>query len=166
MKSNQKDAWSLVREATMFLREKERELASWRQKKWRRIKEEEKEDRLSVSKMTKKRFGIKKLSNEESLRFRTRKKRGKKLQKQELTFGGTTGSRGTPRPGTWRRRRSRRGTTSGRGSCCWQKKVGDWIGQGEHTYNIRESFSSQVASSRRQSCQVHLVSQVKETVAR
>ena len=73
MKSNQKDAWSLVREATMFLREKERELASWRQKKWRRIKEEEKEDRLSVSKMTKKRFWIKKLSKEESLRFRTRK---------------------------------------------------------------------------------------------
>ena len=67
-----KDSWALLRLSMSYLKEKD---GAWRQRKIEecdRIREEEKRDRLAVTREKKKRYGINKLSKEENQKIKTR----------------------------------------------------------------------------------------------
>ena len=66
------NSWQLLREATKFLRDN---ADRWRERKieeCERVRREEKEDRLAIVKMKKKRYGLSKLSKEEIMRLKQR----------------------------------------------------------------------------------------------
>ena len=63
----EKETWTLLRESIAFLREKEGVWRSRRIAECERIQGIDKKDRLTVIKMKRKRFGIKKISKEEKL---------------------------------------------------------------------------------------------------
>jgi hypothetical protein len=72
MARKKEESWSLMRVAVNFLREN---TDKWRERKIEecdRIREENKRDRLAVSKQKKKRYGMKRLSKEKNLRMTRR----------------------------------------------------------------------------------------------
>jgi hypothetical protein len=64
--------WELMRASISLLKEKEGVWRTRRIEECERIKEEEKRDRLAVVSQKKRRYGIKKISKEENLRFKMR----------------------------------------------------------------------------------------------
>ena len=71
--SRRKESWQLLRLTKEMIREKEGEWRTRRLEECERIREEEKRDRLAVVAMKRKRYGVKNLSKEETMRLKTRK---------------------------------------------------------------------------------------------
>ena len=66
------ESWHLLREATSFLKKNADGWNERRIEECERVKREEKEDRLAIVKEKKKRYGLKKMSKEESMRMKQR----------------------------------------------------------------------------------------------
>jgi hypothetical protein len=64
--------WALLRESMAFLRENSHMWQERKVEECEKVKQEAKEDRLAVSRMKKKRYGIKRLSKEENKRIKER----------------------------------------------------------------------------------------------
>jgi hypothetical protein len=81
MARRKEESWALVRVAVKFLRDN---TDKWRERRideCDRIREEDKKDRLAVSKEKKKRYGLKRLSKEENLRMTRRTDERLRLRK-------------------------------------------------------------------------------------
>ena len=76
-----KDAWELLRLSVELLKERATVWANRKVAEYERIKEEDKKDRLAVLRMKKKRYGIQKLSKEETMRLRMRKEERLEISK-------------------------------------------------------------------------------------
>ena len=76
-----RDAWALLRLSVEILKERAALWATRKVAEYERIKEDDKKDRLAVAKMKKKRYGIQKLSKEETMRLRIRKEERLEISK-------------------------------------------------------------------------------------
>ena len=78
--------WELLRTSISYLKEKD---GVWKTRKiveCDRIKENEKRDRLAVAKMKKKRYGVKRMSKEENMRFKMRTEERLEIAKAKTNF--------------------------------------------------------------------------------
>jgi hypothetical protein len=85
------DSWALLRLSMGYLKEKD---GAWRQRKIEecdRIREEEKRDRLAITREKKKRYGINKLSKEENQKIKTRTEERLVDRAERLLKRGRTG---------------------------------------------------------------------------
>ena len=78
--------WELLRTSISYLKKKD---GVWKTRKileCDRIKEKEKRDRLTVAKMKKKRYGVKRMSKEENMRFKMRTEERLEIAKAKTNF--------------------------------------------------------------------------------
>ena len=81
-----KEVWDLMRESMDFLSKNQERWKERRIEESKRIKEEDKKDRLAIAKEKKKRYGIKVLSREESRRLKMRTEERLEIAKAKVNY--------------------------------------------------------------------------------
>jgi CHAD domain-containing protein len=106
-----KEVWDLMRESMDFLKKNKEKWKERKLEESKRIKEEDKRDRLAIVKEKKKRYGIKVLSRDESKRLRMRTEERLEIAKAKENYWKDSG-RSRKRTRRWMMMRDRHGGMS------------------------------------------------------